>query len=315
MKQPKSTAPKRRKKARGPLGHEGRGFAFRLFWLRMILKSLSLISVNHAARYAEGHILRPNRYDRPDWEEKNLASAEQLRLPYQGKELVLWRWGEAERRNAPPVLLIHGWAGRGSQMSDFAPALLEAGFQPYCLDAPAHGDSPWGPISMADYAHVLIALEDWLGQSFYGLVGHSMGGTTAVLAAHMGLDCRMIVTIGSPMTPHGFLRHAQKLLGLSPALMQALQARATARTGIDWSEIDLGELSLKIDNLRLLVLHDEEDRAVPVEQARAIAAAAPQQTELVITQKLGHRRILRDAAVHHIVADFMQRGTKTDPPR
>ena len=45
----------------------------------------------------------------------------------------------------PVVYLVHGWAGRGSQLAGFVEPLTAAGFRAVLFDAPAHGDSEPGP--------------------------------------------------------------------------------------------------------------------------------------------------------------------------
>ena len=49
-------------------------------------------------------------------------------------------WGEG-----PVVYLVHGWAGRGSQLAGFVEPLTAAGFRAVLFGAPAHGSSETGP--------------------------------------------------------------------------------------------------------------------------------------------------------------------------
>jgi hypothetical protein len=57
--------------------------------------------------------------------------------------------------------------------------------------------------------------------------------------------------------------------------------------------------------LTALVIHDREDVEVPWREGAAIAAAWPG-AELLTTQGLGHRRILRDPAVVARVSTFLE---------
>lgn len=43
--------------------------------------------------------------------------------------------------------MVHGWSGRGTQMSKIAEALVEQGYRIISFDAPAHGKAD-GKISM-----------------------------------------------------------------------------------------------------------------------------------------------------------------------
>ena len=46
---------------------------------------------------------------------------------------------------APSVYLVHGWGGRGSQLAAFVEPLVAAGHRVVLFDAPSHGDSDPGP--------------------------------------------------------------------------------------------------------------------------------------------------------------------------
>lgn len=54
----------------------------------------------------------------------------------------------------------------------------------------------------------------------------------------------------------------------------------------------------------LLIIHDRDDKEVPVGFGRSIADAWPN-AELIITEGLGHQRILRAEAVTHSAASFI----------
>ncbi|MDH3404602.1 MAG: hypothetical protein OEP45_13350, partial [Acidobacteriota bacterium] len=56
----------------------------------------------------------------------------------------------------------------------------------------------------------------------------------------------------------------------------------------------------------LLAIHDRGDREVPLAEVRRVVAAWPH-AELVLTEELGHRRILRDPAVVARVVEFATR--------
>jgi pimeloyl-ACP methyl ester carboxylesterase len=59
----------------------------------------------------------------------------------------------------------------------------------------------------------------------------------------------------------------------------------------------------------LLVVHDENDREVPIACGEAIARAWPG-AELVRTRGLGHQRILRDAATLKRVVRFVAQNPR-----
>jgi pimeloyl-ACP methyl ester carboxylesterase len=54
----------------------------------------------------------------------------------------------------------------------------------------------------------------------------------------------------------------------------------------------------------LLVVHDRDDKEVPARVGRSIAEAWPN-AALVLTEGLGHQRILRDETVNHFAVRFI----------
>lgn len=88
-----------------------------------------------------------------------------------------------ERGKGPPVVLLHGLFGSGSNLGALARALQEH-FSVFSVDLPNHGDSPW--LEDADLAAMAGTLSAWLqhqGLARADFVGHSLGGKVAMQLA------------------------------------------------------------------------------------------------------------------------------------
>lgn len=88
----------------------------------------------------------------------------------------------------PRVVLLHGLFGQGRNFTTVATALAARGWRVTTLDLPNHGHSPWTDRQdygdMADaVAAELEALRDADGGAPVRLLGHSMGGKTAMTLA------------------------------------------------------------------------------------------------------------------------------------
>ena len=81
--------------------------------------------------------------------------------------LAATAWGEG-----PIVLLAHGWESRRTHWSAFVGPLVEAGFRPLAVDAPAHGDSPGQTANVLEYGLALVQVGRQVGP-VAGVVGHS----------------------------------------------------------------------------------------------------------------------------------------------
>jgi esterase len=85
--------------------------------------------------------------------------------------------------NGPPVVVLHGLFGSGRNWASIAKALGDT-HRIYLPDARNHGASPWAEsMSYADMAHDVLALIEHEQLERPLLIGHSMGGKTAMTLA------------------------------------------------------------------------------------------------------------------------------------
>lgn len=269
-------------------------------WLRITLGGLARVAPNLAARVGERLFLTPPHHRAPARERAALASAAPFAVPFRGRRLQAWRWGG----EGSPVLLVHGWGGRGGQMASFAPELVEAGLPVVTFDGPAHGRSEGRLASAPDFAAAIRAVSNHLG-GVRAVIAHSMGVPATVLALRDGLAAEAAVFVGGSVGPGGFIRQFARAVGFRDATRAALVRRLEARFGAGFESYDVRHDAAAM-SLPLLVIHDREDGEVAWEQGEAIARAWPG-AELLTTEGLGHTRILRDPAVVARAADFLAR--------
>lgn len=280
--------------------------------VRVGLAALSPRAPALAARWAEGMFLTARRRKRPAWEEKALAGATRGSVPYEGGVLPTWTWspdGAAARSEAPPtVVLVHGWEGRGAQLAAFVDPLLAKGFRVVTFDAPGHGDSTSKHGSFVEHARALIAIADAVGP-VHAVIGHSVGGSAALLATRFGLRAGRIAVLGSPRTPNRFVRMFARYLGMDDAVRDAMIARLELRYGMRFVDLDVRPDAERLES-PLLVVHDEDDDVVPALDGVALASSA-RRGRMFPTTGLGHQRLLRAPDVVAEVTRFASDGART----
>jgi pimeloyl-ACP methyl ester carboxylesterase len=289
-----------------------------------LLSSLSAISSATpalAARVGEGLMFRTRRRTEPEQERALLARAERFAVESRHGELPVWRWG-----SGPSVLLVHGWNGRGAQLGELVEPLVAAGYQVIAFDAPGHGRAPGSSSSMIHFADaiedVIEALRPAFGRA-HAVVAHSMGGPATVLAMSRflkrgplalerslwatELPVHRFVLLAPPIDVAEFVSGFARMTSLDERAEQLLRERIVRRFGISFEELYAPALARRLD-APALVIHDADDREVPISRGRTLAAAWPG-AELVETRGLGHVRILRDPAVVRRVVDFVDRAS------
>lgn len=251
-----------------------------------------------AAAWAHRLLSRPERHAPQDWE--SVAPADFDCDVVEGG-LVARVW-PAERADAPTVVFLHGWSGRWSQFAPLIVALRGAGFRCVTIDPPAHGDSPGveaHPIAFADA--VFAAAERFA--PVHGAVGHSMGAGALAYALTLERFAERAVLVAGPASMSRVLERYSDLLRLGTRARKALFARVGRRMGVAEHDLDVERLP-RPDGLKVLVVHDQDDREVPVAEAEAIKRNWPD-AQLHLTAGLGHRRVLCDPEVVARVVAFL----------
>ncbi len=260
---------------------------------------LSTVAPGVAARAAARMFCSPRRHRRPDAERESLGEAQPLSLRMGLRRLPAWRWGAV---GAPTVLLVHGWEGRGSQLHSFVKPLLDRGFSVVTWDAPGHGDSPGRQSSLVEFADALWAAGRQAGE-VHGVIAHSMGCAATAIAFGEGLPVARAAFVASPTSLGDYTHQFAELVGLPESVRARMVTGMERRFLVDFEDLDLRSVILP-DDVPLLIVHDEDDKEVPSHHGQLIAERWPG-SQLVITEGLGHRRVLRDPDVVSQIVDWM----------
>lgn len=220
----------------------------------------ALASANALRRRVEGRL---RSFDLLNWPSVPYG-------PDPAQRLYFWQLDDLGPRDGwPAVLLVHGggWIeGSWQSFESLGPTLAHKGLMAVAMDyrlAPAHR---W-PAQLEDME---LAIEALRGQQVdpdrIGLWGHSAGGHLALMAGLRWPDrVRAVVAMGAPTDLRRFADEGPDRLDLvfdAADLDAASPLRAT------------GPMP------RTLLVHGERDPVVPIAQARALAAARPDEVEL-----------------------------------
>lgn len=257
------------------------------------LRSVDLVAPSLAARLAADIFLTPRRIGRPPREVEWCSSAERVDYHLGAKRIATWSRGSGD-----PVLLIHGWEGRGSQLGAFA----EGPYRFVAVDLPAHGASDGKRTNVFECAAVIAELIDRIQPS--AVIAHSFGcAATTVALRERKVDARLVY-VAPPEDFNFFTASFGAMLGIPHKLARRMQREIERRFDTDW-DLVRGAAIARTMSAPLLVIHDEDDREVPFRYGHALASEWPG-AQLLKTNGLGHRRILRDAAVVRAAQSFLR---------
>lgn len=269
-------------------------------WFRAMIRVASLVpSLGAAIGWRLFWVLGTPSAVRPSEREFH-ASARQTRLG----DVMTYQWGSGER----PVLFVHGWRSRASRAMALANALVDRGYTVVSFDARGHGDSAGKHTTAMEFAEVIRQLGERHGE-FEAVITHSFGTIPAFMAARAGVRTKRIVTIAGPHDFQSIVDTFAAGVGLSTAAKRGLQRhieRWARPLKIDvWRHV-VAELDPTNTRTPLFVVHDTLDAEVPLDEAMKIVEAHTGRVETLITDGLGHNRVLTDQGVVDRVVRFVE---------
>ena len=266
-------------------------------WVRGFNATVGWVAPYALASKLRADFMTPRVSPPRDWELPMLARSERVTLRF---GLSALRWG-----SGPAVLLMHGWEGRPTQFAGLIEALVDAGYAVIALDAPAHGRSPGREANVVLFARALLEAASEL-PPLKAVIGHSMGGASALLATQLGLRTEALVTIAAPGRILTMLRGFARYMGL-PARAQAHFVRLVEeQAGMPAGQIDVARYRLEVPGL---VVHAADDPLVPFAEAEAIQRAWFD-SQLLRLEQGGHQRVLGDPRLIEATLRLLERAAQ-----
>lgn len=261
-------------------------------WLERLAPGLAL-------RFFVHLFITPFRYPTPEKEIEVIKTAEKFSVELDGKKIQCYAWG-----SGPAVLLVHGWAGRGTQLRKFIEPLNRAGFKAVAMDGPAHGASEGKSTNPEEFSKAISRIAQETG-GLLAIIAHSFGGIGSLYAISNGLKVNTLINIASPTIGDEIIKNYLRVLNGSPKTGEAFKKRVLAKTGKSFDEMTALELVKKVPaNLNLLLVHDEGDKEVSMRHPTALLEQFSK-AQLYQTKGLGHNRILKDEEVIRYVVTFI----------
>lgn len=228
------------------------------------------------------------------------ADARARIIPFgDGDSLATWEWDESDR---PAVLLVHGWEGTHADMDNFVAPLRASGYRVAAFDLPAHGASSGKRAPIPLLAKAIRQVADTVGP-LHGIIAHSIGCAATVTALTRGLAVERAVLLSSPSNYRTQAKLIGKMVGINDATWPAMEAELNM-LGAELADIDFSTMA-KTLTIPALVMHSDDDRVVPMEDARAATALWHGATFRLLSG-LGHMRVLNDADVIALSVAFIK---------
>ena len=263
-------------------------------------KLLQAISPKLVTLFAAKLFATPLKHNIPKREfgmEKNSRQSK-LFITEINKEIVVYEYGKSEKK----VLLVHGWSGRGTQLFKIADELLLNGFSIISFDAPAHGKSGSKTTLMPEFIASIFEIEKKFGPFEYA-IGHSLGSMSILNAIKDGLHFKKAVIIGSGDIIQDIIDDFVLKLELKPTIANKMKEHFEKKYQVEMESYS-ASLAAKSVKIPVLIIHDKNDDEIDIKAAHNIHRNL-KNSEILITEKLGHRKILGDKTVISTILHFI----------
>ena len=221
--------------------------------------------------------------------------------------------------SGPAVLYVHGIGGNRGQLVDVAAFLLGEGYGALLFDLRNSGDSEGERTTMGleEVRDVQAAFDFLVAQpevdaSRIVVYGHSMGGSTAILAMPLLPDAQALIIETAYTSLYDVVSDGVRTIsGLPPfpwaQITMGLANSIAATDMYDARPID------GVDDIAprpILFLHGSADFTIPVAHSQALYEAAGEPRQIVIVEGAGHDNIYEtapdvfEAALRDFLADL-----------
>ena len=265
----------------------------------LIGRFLYRISPVLAEKFARKLFITPIKHKIPKREFHMEAASQQSKLfvPSINKEIVVYTYGNSNKK----ILLVHGWSGRGTQLVKIADAFLENGYATISFDAPAHGKSGTKTTLMLEFIESILEVEKQYGP-FEFAVGHSLGGMSILNAVKKGLLVKKVAIIGSGNSVINIVNTFIEKIGLPNKVAVLMKDNFEKKYHLEMESFS-AYIAAREVKIPVLVIHDIDDEDIPVSESYHLAENLYNK-EILITNNLGHRKILGDLKVIEKIVEF-----------
>lgn len=269
----------------------------RSFVRQLAMGSLSLVPDVGERALSALFFRTPSRLPVRPEEQAVLDRATAHAVPTAVGTLQAYAWGEG-----PRVVLVHGYGGRGAQLTPYVGPLVSRGFSVVAYDAPGHGASPGSSVALPEVALALHGVVAHFGGA-HAVIAHSVGGAATSLAVHQGLDVARVALVAPPADLSLWFDRFSEGLAVPDTLARGVRRNVERRLNAPLHTFKAEAIGHNV-HVPLLVVHDERDREVPFAHGERVVQSVPRGI-LVKTSGLGHRKILANEEVVRRVVGFV----------
>ena len=257
--------------------------------IRAFFSGLSVIAPGMAARLAFLLFQTPMNKSMSEREESFYKNAERFIICHEKEDIIAYRLGNPSGKM---VFLVHGWESNAGSLAAIAYSLVQQGFNVISFDLPAHGHSRLTRTNLLRSYQVFKAILDYFNPREFSVIAHSFGSAvTSYTLSHSKHVPSQLVYLTAPDRILDIFDHFRKTVKLGDRAYAKFLSIAQSLFEDHLSDMNVSEMTARINYDDLLLIHDRYDKILPYEYSERIYHKLDR-VYLETFEKIGHYRML-----------------------
>lgn len=213
--------------------------------------------------------------------------------------------------DAPLVLCVHGWRGRGFQFRRFLQPLIAAGYRVAVFDAPAHAsavnEKHW--TTFYEFVDAIREVKKVAGP-IDSVITHSFGSPATAFAIDVDFKPRKLAMISGNFDIEYYLHSFTRHLGFDNKFKQKVREKVIEVVDQRifkgaYQNIHIDSISEEMVNIDTKFWYDPKDKEINIESIHQLATRLGDKPTQKI-EEVGHFEILKSPELIQSVVEFLR---------
>ena len=264
---------------------------FQIYILRFYFKTISLFAPKLAGVKAFKLFQKVRIKTIRKREEEFYINAKHFNIPFDKESLSCYELGE---NNPNLVFLLHGWESNAGSLSKIAYKLAENNYRVISFDLPGHAKYKSNYTNLAECKNAFTNVIDFVKpKKPFSILSHSFGSAVSVYTlSNLNYKIDKLVFLTSPNSILEIFTDFKKLIGLPSTAFSYLLEKADLLANEKIKNFYIDEKLKYFTFSKLLLIHDEYDKIIPVKNSVEIQSKNKQNTEFIKHKNIGHYKML-----------------------
>jgi esterase/lipase len=279
---------------------------FQIYILRFYFKTISLFAPKLAGAKAFKLFQKVRIKTIRKREEEFYINAKHFNIPFDKESLSCYELGE---NNPNLVFLLHGWESNAGSLSKIAYKLAENNYRVISFDLPGHAKYKSNYTNLAECKNAFTNVIDFVKpKKPFSILSHSFGSAVSTYTlSNLNYKIDKLVFLTSPNSILEIFTDFKKLIGLPSTAFSYLLEKADLLANEKIKNFYIDEKLKHFTFSKLLLIHDEYDKIIPVKSSVEIQSKNKQNTEFIKHKNIGHYKMLWNDKVLEDTLRFLKK--------